>query len=200
MPRRSRSWAGFVVPGAGGAGLLAGHALVYRLTHPDVVLRNQILERTGHAYLRPASFVAASLAVASAMLILRIGYRSVHDRHCASLPWAGSAVALGVVQTAGFVVQELVERVVTGAPLHDFGGRFLLLGIVVQVLVALVAAFVAVVLFRAGRCAAGSGSRVRALAPQARGIVAQTQAGAPRTLHDPRSNAVRAPPQRLLAS
>ena len=73
------------------------------------------------------------------------------------------ATLLVVVQTSAFAGQEVLERLVSGAPLGDLlHDRILVTGMIVQVLVALVAAGVLWLLARtSSRLAAASPSHLR---------------------------------------
>jgi hypothetical protein len=130
---------GLPVFGSAAVGLLLGHTLSYALAVPDPHHRDLILSRTGHGYLPAAGQVAVMLVLAAVAAIIARAWstrdRGQPERFC----WiAGTLAAL---QIGAFAVQEVLERVVAGAPLGDLVRDHLLVtGIVAQVAVALVGA------------------------------------------------------------
>ncbi len=123
------------------AGLLLGHALSYLLAVPDPYHRDLVLRSTGHAYLPTLGEVALLLLLAGmAAVVVRSwsGRRPAQGERYASL--AGLLVG---VQVTAFVGQELMERLVSRSPLgelmHD---HILLIGVAVQILLALAGAAV----------------------------------------------------------
>jgi hypothetical protein len=121
------------------AGLVLGHALAYVLAVPDPHHRDLILARTGHDYLPALTQLALILSFAAAATAFALGALARRDVWSSG---SGSLAArLVVVQVCAFVGQELVERVVTGAPLADLVQDHLLLaGISAQIVVALAGA------------------------------------------------------------
>jgi hypothetical protein len=130
---------GLPVFGSAAVGLLLGHTLSYALAVPDPHHRDLILSRTGHGYLPAAGQVAVMLVLAAVAAILARAWSTRDRGHPERFSWiAGTLAAL---QTGTFAVQEVLERVVAGAPLGDLVRDHLLVtGIVAQVAVALVGA------------------------------------------------------------
>jgi hypothetical protein len=127
--------------GVAAAGLLLGHALAYALAVPDPYHRDLLLRETGHAYLRPAGQAALILLLAGiATLVARACSRRTGED-----PGGFGAIATRVaaIQLGAFLGQEVLERVLTGAPLgglvHD---HVLVIGMGAQLLLAVVGAAV----------------------------------------------------------
>ena len=121
------------------AGLVLGHVLAYLIAVPDPHHRAFVLQRTGHEYLPAMAEAALVLALA--------GMAAVVIRALAPGPRGGSerfsrlAGRLALVQVLAFGGQEVVERIVAGAPLrHLASDHILVIGMAVQVVVAVVAA------------------------------------------------------------
>lgn len=132
------------------AGLMAGHRLTYMvLPAADEMFTD------GHGYLGPAGVTAGALAVMAGAFCLTVG--SMRKRHL-QLPAMRLLAAVCTIQVTGFGLQEVLERVVVGAPLTGLATVFLL-GIPVQILAAAVATLLAVGLYAAG------GALARLLAP-----------------------------------
>lgn len=125
------------------AGVVATHALTYRLAETDDALRHQLLHDTGHElwppFVAPLMLAALVLGAAGALT------RSVNG----ILPVRATAVRLAALQGASWLVVESVERVATGH--HQLTLPSLLpvaLGLAVQVLVAVLAAVLLALLGR----------------------------------------------------
>jgi hypothetical protein len=89
-------------------GLLAGHALGYRLAIPDAHARADALTRSGHGYLSHASLAfAVCIGLLSTALLLRVraGFRGT-TRHAVASP------AMVLLPPLAFTVQEHAERLV----------------------------------------------------------------------------------------
>ena len=130
---------GLPVFGFAAAGLLLGHALSYMLALPDPYHRDVVLTRTGHGYLPAAGQTAVILILAAVAAILARAWVN-RDR---GEPERFSSIAgtLASVQIGAFAALEILERVVTGAPLGDLiGDHLLVIGVVTQVVVSLVGA------------------------------------------------------------
>ena len=135
---------GFPIFGTAAAGLVLGHALAYLIAIPDPHQRVFALQRTGHAYL-PAldqavlMLVVAGMAAVVVRAFAHTGYRA--DRPDRPERFGRLARVLVVAQTCAFAAQEVLERLVSGAPVgglaHD---HILVTGIAVQIVVAIVAA------------------------------------------------------------
>ena len=130
---------GLPVFGTAAAGLVLGHALAYLIAIPDPHQRVFALQRTGHAYL-PALDQAVLMLVVAGMAAVVVRAFAHPDRG-ATDRFGRLARVLVVAQTCAFAAQEVLERLVSRAPLgglaHD---HILVTGIAVQVVVAIVAA------------------------------------------------------------
>ena len=130
---------GLPVFGTAAAGLVLGHALAYLIAIPDPHQRVFALQRTGHAYL-PALDQAVLMLVVAGMAAVVVRAFAHPDRG-ATDRFGRLARVLVVAQTCAFAAQEVLERLVSHAPLgglaHD---HILVTGIAVQVVVAIVAA------------------------------------------------------------
>jgi hypothetical protein len=134
---------GLPVFGFAAAGLLLGHALSYMLAVPDPYHRDVLLTRTGHGYLPAASQVAVVLALAAVAAILARAWASRNRGEPER--FSSIAIRLAFVQTGAFAAQEILERVVAGAPLGDLmRDHLLVIGVAVQVVASLVGAAVLV--------------------------------------------------------
>jgi hypothetical protein len=116
-----------------------GHALAYLIAIPDPHQRVFALQRTGHAYL-PALDQAVLMLVVAGMAAVVVRAFAHPDRG-ATDRFGRLARVLVVAQTCAFAAQEVLERLVSRAPLgglaHD---HILVTGIAVQIVVAIVAA------------------------------------------------------------
>jgi len=125
--------------GAAAAGLVLGHALAYLIAIPDPHERAFALQRAGHAYLPALDQAALMLAIAGVVAV--VVRALARRRDVATERFGRLATLLVVVQTSAFAGQEVLERLVSGAPLGDLlHDRILVTGMIVQVLVAFVAA------------------------------------------------------------
>jgi hypothetical protein len=137
--REASRFRGMPLFGFAVAGLVLGHVLSYLIAIPDPHHRDLVLHRTGHGYLPALAQVAVILAIAAVATVVGRAFASrpaVRDGSCAAL-----ARRLAIVQVAAFGGQELLERLVAGAPLDDLvHGYVLLAGVTAQVVVALAGA------------------------------------------------------------
>ena len=129
---------GFPIFGTAAAGLVLGHALAYLIAIPDPHQRVFALQRTGHAYLPALDQAVLMLVVAGMAAVVVRAFAHAGDR---TERFGRLARVLVVAQTCAFAAQEVLERLVSGAPLgglaHD---HILVTGIAVQIVVAIVAA------------------------------------------------------------
>ena len=129
---------GFPIFGTAAAGLVLGHALAYLIAIPDPHQRAFALQRTGHAYIPALDQAVLMLLVAGMAAVVVRAFARAGDR---TEGFGRLATILVVAQTCAFAAQEVLERLVSHAPLgglaHD---HILVTGIVVQVVVAIVAA------------------------------------------------------------
>jgi hypothetical protein len=129
---------GFPIFGTAAAGLVLGHALAYLIAIPDPHQRVFALQRTGHAYLPALDQAVLMLVVAGMAAVVVRAFSRTEER---TERFGRLARVLVVAQTCAFAGQEVLERLVSGAPLgglaHD---HILVTGIAVQIVVAIVAA------------------------------------------------------------
>ena len=129
---------GFPIFGTAAAGLVLGHALAYLIAIPDPHQRVFALQRTGHAYLPALDQAVLMLVVAGMAAVVVRALAHSGDR---TERFGRLARVLVVAQTCAFAAQEVLERLVSGAPVgglaHD---HILVTGIAVQIVVAIVAA------------------------------------------------------------
>lgn len=128
-------------------GLMVGHSLTYLKLAPSHGVRTALLGITGHSYLDKILAFGPALALMTALYWMASGALATRPRRPSLM---GTAVALALIQTIGFAGQEVLERLLTGAPLHDLGS-VLLLGIPLQLIVAALGALLVTALHKAGR-------------------------------------------------
>ncbi|HVL51161.1 MAG TPA: hypothetical protein VM754_06645 [Actinomycetota bacterium] len=137
------------------AGLLGGHWLTYLRLAPSAGTRAALLEASGHGYLDRAMVLSGALALMAVLFWLADG---ALKRGPGRPSLAGTALVLAAVQVAGFTGQEVLERVLAGAPLADLS-TVLLVGLPLQVMVAAAGAVLVTALHRAGHLIATTLSR-----------------------------------------
>jgi hypothetical protein len=121
------------------AGLVLGHVLAYLIAVPDPHHRAFVLQQTGHEYLPAMAEAALVLALAGIAAVV-IGAFAPEPRGGSEALWR-LAGRLALVQVLAFGGQEVVERIVAGAPLrHLASDHILVIGMAVQVVVAVAAA------------------------------------------------------------
>ena len=161
---------GLPVFGTGAAGLVLGHAIAYLIAIPDPHQRAFALQRTGHAYLPALDQVVLMLAIAGVAAVVIRAFAAVSDRSFER--FGRLATVLVVAQSAAFAGQEVLERLVSGAPLgglmHD---HLLLTGIAVQIAVAIATAGTLWLIARTSSRLATAGA-VRVRLPRHRPVLA----------------------------
>src|SRR5437899_9288550 len=179
MRSHSRVLRAAILGGAAMLGLVGAHILDYILLYGDPVVRTGLLRQTGHAYFGKAFEFAIVSAILAALGIFAFGVLRAHDRNVERRsPWR-AAGTLALIQSGGFVALEAAERIIVNA----HGGQLLkvtLLGVVLQVIVATITAFVLSLVERAGSFIA----RALAVKPPVRRVVAAVTR--PRDLSRPR--------------
>jgi len=191
--REASRFRGLPLFGFAVAGLVLGHALSYLIAIPDPHHRDLVLHRTGHGYLPALAQVAVILAIAAVATVVGRAFGSRPAGTAGS--YAALARRLAIVQLAAFSGQELLERLLVGAPLGDLvHGHLLLAGVTAQVVVALAGAALLRWLARASERLADVATRafaparpIPAFAPPATPAVPRGRVGA-------RSRGERAPP------
>jgi hypothetical protein len=124
------------------AGTLAAHSIAYRFAAPEPHHHATLLLETGHGYWSFVTPLAVGLAVAGIAGALLSGTRSEQR-------FGGIAVRAVTVQVVAFLVMETIERASVGGSLSVLQEPVVLIGLAVQVLVALALAGLLVVLTRA---------------------------------------------------
>lgn len=181
------------------AGATVGHTLGYLAAVPDLPLRAAVLAQTGHAYWSMAVAAAIVFGVLAAVTVAVDHFRR-GLRHQRPTPvhqdLGGLGWRLALLQPAIYLVHEVLERLVVGAPLSGLlDHRLLLTGVAVQVLVAVGVAAVLTLLGRAAEAAGRALRRAPRPAPTpARSIRPQAAAHASKLLGG--APAIRAPPGR----
>jgi hypothetical protein len=124
-----------------GAGWITAHVLSYVLFVPHAE-RGEMLSRTGHGYFRPNDLIVLCVLVALAGAVALVFAPSAH---CATSPYL-----LGLIPPVGFVIQEHVERTVSGGafPTHLVTEPRFLVGLLLQLPFALAALLFARALVR----------------------------------------------------
>jgi hypothetical protein len=142
-----------VVLGLALGGVLAGHALTYRLLLPDAHARAAELANSGHGYLSGANAIGL-VAIMAALCVTFLRELLVRE------PGRPAAVLgrLCAFQLSAFVAMEIAERVGSGSGMHHVG-QILAVGIPAQVLVAAAVALVMRWVVRAASVAATARGR-----------------------------------------
>lgn len=166
--------------GAAVAGAVVGHDLTYLLTVPDPHARAALLGETGHGYWFAAVATAVVLGgVALGLTLVR------HFR----VGWQGRTATSGrrvlpvtqrlaCMQVAIFVVQELTERLIVGAPLAGMLQHEMAAGIAVQIIVAFAGAVLLALVARSAE-AVGRALHRSTPAPQRAGYQRRWQVRGP---------------------
>jgi len=124
--------------GVATAGTLIGHACAYAMVQPDAMRRSGLLAATGHAWLHLANEAGVVLVVACVAAL--VGTQLARVGH--ARPVGNLFRALVTFQVVAFCSMEVAERLSAAAPLDGAFIRLLVIGVVVQTLVAGVASFV----------------------------------------------------------
>jgi len=136
--RPKRRLRGLPLAAMAAAGVVLGHWLTYRVALPNVRIRSEILAASGHGYWLLAVRAAVVLALVSLATVF-VRHLDARDLHVSSGAdrLVALAARLALVQVTGFLVMEVAERFVVGAPvLQLLGHHLFVLGLLVQVLVA----------------------------------------------------------------
>jgi hypothetical protein len=116
-------------------GVLVGHWLAYTVAFPAVAVRQYVLQEAGHSYWLNAVRFAVVLAVAGLAVVVGRHARSALDP--ATESFTSVARRLAGAQVSAFAAMEVVERLVSGAPLgHLLDHNVFFLGLAAQVVVA----------------------------------------------------------------
>jgi hypothetical protein len=188
--------------GAAVAGAAVGHAVAYLMVAPQGRTRAALLAGTGHGY--RSTMAAAEIVLGLLAVITFLGRRfhgGLRSRRLSpgEEPWAWLAARLALLQITIFGVQEIVERAVNGYPIGGLAtDRLLSIGVLVQIVVAVVGATLLVWLGRAAEAvgrALGGAPRPRAV----RVPVTRRRAEVRLASHPCRADGIRAPPRFRIA-
>jgi hypothetical protein len=144
--------------GLAAAGVVVSHSLSYLFVAPDPHARSLLLQETGHRYFTWIAAIAVGALIAGlaggTLQRLHAGRSGTWSR---PRVFAAAATTLAALQIIGFIVLEGTERAVVGAGVtHIFAEPAIAVGIVMQIVVALVGALLLVAL-------AGGVDRISAL-------------------------------------
>lgn len=149
MNRRGRRLRLLTLFASAAAGLVGAHLLGYLVVAPGDTARSFLLTTTGHGYLSRAITLAVASAVLAGLTSAVLGVLRASRPGWSRADWPGLAVRLSLLQVAGFLVLEIAERLLAGAPLADLGGPVLVVGVPLQVIVAMLGAAVLALIERA---------------------------------------------------
>jgi hypothetical protein len=128
-------------------GLLVGHAISYLIAVPDPYHRDLVLARTGHGYLPTVAELALVMVLAAAASVVG---RTLRRGAGPEPSFASIAVRLAALQVVAFAGQEVTERLVAHVPLAELmRDHVLVIGLVTQVVVAVLGALILGLLSRA---------------------------------------------------
>ena len=175
-------------------GAVAGHAVTYMVAIPDPLTRQLFLAATGHGYLPavvPAALILGIFAALSTVIRHLGGDReSSADRWT----WGRTIGTLGLLQCGIFLTQETIERIAVGAPPETlFRDHVLPIGLLVQIVVAVVVTLVLFALARTVEAVVAALSR-RGPAPRQGRSLAPVPMGGLRSRLVAVAGSIRAPP------
>jgi hypothetical protein len=129
-------------------GLVGGHLLGYLFAIPDAGARDALLARTGHSYLSKALIVASAAAIVAGATASVLGAARARQPGRGPLSYRNVALHLVALQLVGFLLLEVAERLLAGAPGADLLSPVLIVGLPLQAVVAAVGALVLVLVAR----------------------------------------------------
>jgi hypothetical protein len=144
---RSRRVVRFLTLGAAAmAGLVGAHVVDYLILVPNGAARHRVLVQTGHGYFGEAAVLAFAAGVIAMLAVASLGYRRGRDRasEAGSIGLTHVARRLAALQVAGFLLMEVTERLAAGAPLSHLVDPYVVTGVLIQVVVAVLAAAILV--------------------------------------------------------
>jgi hypothetical protein len=143
--RRTGSAAGRVAYWLGGLaafGIVAAHCLAYILMAPDPDDRALLMDATGHHFWGLVFALALGAGVAGLSgLLVRFFHLSTTEHPKVNL-FGFAASRLAGLQVGGFVLLEATERIFMGNGAHEIVEPVVLVGLALQVAVALVSALI----------------------------------------------------------
>ena len=157
---------GLPLAGGAAAGVVFGHILTYVVAFPGVVQRTEVLSRSGHGYWPDAATFVIQAAVAVGTIV---AVRTLRERASSAegerrtLPLFGwLTLQLSLRQIAGFAALEVIERLVTHAPLGPLLTHHLVpIAVAAQTVVAGAVAAILLLVSRTVARLAGVSSRQR---------------------------------------
>jgi hypothetical protein len=150
------------------AGTLAAHSIAYWLIAADPHHHASLLLSTGHGYWGVVTPLAIGLSVAGIAGALISSSRTV-------VRFGNVAARAVVLQVLAFLLMETIERATVGGPLVVVREPVVLVGLVVQMLIALAIAGLLLVLTRALDSATGSSILVTPTASRSTPFTARTE-------------------------
>jgi hypothetical protein len=149
--RRVGNAAGRVAYWLGGLaafGIVAAHCLAYIIVAPDVAERATLLHRTGHHFWGLVFALALGTGVAglSGVLVRFLRLSTTEDARVNLFGYA--ALRLTALQVGGFALLEATERIFLGQGAHAIVEPVVIVGLALQVAVALVGALILSLLTR----------------------------------------------------
>jgi hypothetical protein len=134
------------------AALLLAHWAAYVLAYRDIGLRVIVLAQSGHSYLTTVSKLSLIFVLIGFAWIAIAAWDRRTPAGGGSLRFRAVALRLGGIQLIGFSVLEVVERLLVHAPVMEMFSHYTyVLGLLMQVVTALAAAVVILLLARTVR-------------------------------------------------
>ena len=149
---RASLWLG----GLAAFGLVAAHCLAYVLAAPDHAGMSLLMDAAGHRYWGLAVGVGMGVALGGAVWFYVRGLHSARADLGRFNLFVFAAPRLGILQLLGFALLEASERTLWGAGLaHPMEERVVVVGLLLQVVVAIVSASVLSLLAKLAKLVAG---------------------------------------------
>jgi hypothetical protein len=141
MPQR-RTVGGFPLAGVAVGGVVLAHWLAYDLAVPAAHVRAEVLAASGHSYWVLAIKLAVVLGLAAlGTLFLQHVVRPARGWESGQEAFSLIAARLSLLQVVAFTAMEVTERLLVGAPVaHLFHHRIFLMGLALQLIVAVAGA------------------------------------------------------------
>ena len=142
---RARAWLGALAF----SGAVGGHILAYAFIAPDPHARAELLQGTGHGPWPVVVAIALAALVAGCAGCLRDGAARLRGSPTGQSLYASTALRLGALQMASFLILETAERTLVHGHIHAvLGEPAVAVGMVVQVATALIGAALLVLFAR----------------------------------------------------
>ena len=148
-----------ILGGTAAVGVLVAHAAAFILAAPNPHVREELLASTGHGYWAVAIAAGVGVFVAGLAGLVWDGLRASVPAPMGDV-FRRFSLRLAILQITGFVVLEAAERLAAGGSVADLWATSVLgIGIMAQVLVALIGAAVVATLSRVVAALASVGRR-----------------------------------------